>query len=57
MCVLYHVNYFDMVNDMDIWNVIMFLHSHPLQQTTPKDSDGDVMKKLEELSTELGFVY
>ena len=57
MCVLYHVNYFDMVNDMDIWNVIMFLNRHPLQQTTPTDSDGDVMKKLEELSTELGFVY
>jgi hypothetical protein len=57
MCVLYHVNYFDMVNDMDIWNVIMFLHSHPLQQTTPKYSDGDEMKKLEELSTELRFVY
>ena len=57
MCVLYHVNYFDIVNDMDIWNEIIFLHRHPLQQNTPKDSDDDVMKKLEEMSTELAFVY
>jgi hypothetical protein len=57
MCVLYHANYFDIVNDMDIWNVIILLHRYPLQQNTPKDSDDDVMKKLEEMSTELAFVY
>jgi hypothetical protein len=57
MCVLYHVNYFDIGNDVDIWNVIIYLYRYPLQQTTPKDSDGDVMKKLKEISTELGFVY
>ena len=57
MCVLYHVNYFDIVNDMDIWNVVIFLHRHLLQQITPKDSDSDVMKKFEEMSTELRFVY
>jgi hypothetical protein len=42
---------------MDIWNVIIILHRNPQQQTTHSDSDGVVMTKLEELSTELGFVY
>jgi hypothetical protein len=37
--------------------VIITLHRKPQQQTTHNDSDGVVMAKLEELSTELGFVY
>jgi hypothetical protein len=42
---------------MDIWNVIIIVHRNPQQQKTHNDSDGEVMTKLEELSTELGFVY
>ena len=37
--------------------MVIFLHRHLLQQITPKDSDSDVMKKFEEMSTELRFVY
>jgi hypothetical protein len=37
--------------------VIIILQRDPQQQTTHNDSDGVVMKKLEEMSAELGFVY
>ena len=42
---------------MDIWNVIIILNRDPQQQTTHNDSNGVLMKTLEEPSTELRFAY